>query len=85
MIERNSKIKRIKKDRIKIRTIKDFNKVLQDENYNISVVIEEEFKGEFANKFNINNNLCEEIYRTLNNGDITYKVNGIKGFIDYIE
>ena len=39
MIERNSKIKRIKKDRIKIRTIKDFNKVLQDENYNISVVI----------------------------------------------
>lgn len=85
MIERNSKIKRIKKDRIKIRTIKDFNKVLQDENYNISVVIEEEFKGEFANKFNINNNLCEEIYRTLNNGDITYKVSGIKGFIDYIE
>ena len=85
MIERNSKIKRIKKDRIKIRTIKDFNKVLQDENYNISVVIEEEFKGEFANKFNINNNLCEEIYRTLNDGNITYKVNGIKGFIDYIE
>lgn len=85
MIERNSKIKRIKKDRIKIRTIKDFNKVLQDENYNISVVIEEEFKGEFANKLNINNNLCEEIYRTLNDGNITYKVNGIKGFIDYIE
>ena len=85
MIERNSKIKRIKKDRIKIRTIKDFNKVLQDENYNISVVTEEEFKGKFANKFNINNNLCEEIYRTLNNGNITYKVNGIKGFIDYIE
>ena len=85
MIERNNKIKSIKKDRIKIRTIKDLNKVLQDENYNISVVTEEEFKGKFANKFNINNNLCEEIYRTLNNGNITYKVNGIKGFIDYIE
>lgn len=85
MIERNNKIKSIKKDRIKIRTIKDLNKVLQDENYNISVVTEEEFKGKFANKFNINNNLCEEIYRTLNNGNITYKVNGIKDFIDYIE
>ena len=85
MIERSDKVKRIKKDRIKIRTIKDFNKVLKDENYNISVVTEEDFKREVANKFNINNKLCEEIYRTLNDGNITYKVNGIKGFIDYIE
>lgn len=85
MIERSNKVKRIKKDRIKIRTIKDFNKVLKDENYNISVINEEDFKGEVANKFNINNKICEEMYRTLNKGNITYKVNGIKDFIDYIE
>ena len=85
MIERSDKVKRIKKDRVKIRTISDFNKVLKDENYNISILTEEDFKREVANKFNINNKLCEEIYRTLTNGNITYKVNGIKGFIDYIE
>ena len=44
MIERSNKVKSIKKDRIKIRTIKDFNKALKDENYNISVVNEEDFK-----------------------------------------
>ncbi|WP_297713752.1 deaminase domain-containing protein [Clostridium sp.] len=85
MIERSNKVKSIKKDRIKIRTIKDFNKALKDENYNISVVNEEDFKEEVANKFNINNKICEEMYRNLNKGNITYKVNGIKDFIDYIE
>lgn len=85
MIERSNKVKSIKRDRIKIRTIKDFNKVLQNENYNLNVVTEEDFKEEIINRFNVNNNICEEIYRTLNNENITYKVNGIKGFIDYIE
>ena len=85
MIERSNKVKSIKRDRIKIRTIKDFNKVLQNENYNLNVVTEEDFKEEIINRFNVNNNICEEIYRTLNDGNITYKVNGIKGFIDYIE
>lgn len=85
MIERNNKVKSIKKDRIKIRTIKDFIKVLQNENYNLSMVTEEDFKEEIINEFNVNNNICEEMYRTLNNGNITYKVNGVKGFIDYIE
>lgn len=85
MIKRSNKVKMVKKDRVKIRTINDFNKVLQDENYNISVLTEEDFKGEVANKFDINNKLSEEIYRILNDGNITYKVNGIKGFIDYIE
>ncbi len=85
MIKRSNKVKMVKKDRVKIRTINDFNKVLQDENYNISILTEEDFKGEVANKFDINNKLSEEIYRILNDGNITYKVNGIKGFIDYIE
>lgn len=85
MIERNNKIKNIKRDRIKIRTIEDFNKVLKNENYNVSVVTEVEFKEEIINKFNVNNKTCEEIYRTLKNGDITYKVNDCKDFIDYIE
>lgn len=85
MIERNNKVKSLKKDRIKIRTIKDFTKVLQNENYNLSIVTEESFKEEIINEFNVNNDICEKMYRTLNNGNITYKVNGVKGFIDYIE
>lgn len=85
MIERNNKVKSIKKDRIKIRTIKDFNKILKNEDYNFSVITKEEFKEEIINRFNVNNKICEEMYRTLNNGNITYKVNGVKGFIDYIE
>ena len=85
MIERNNKVKSTKKDRIKIRTIKDFIKVLQNENYNLSMVTEEAFEEEIINRFNVNNKICEEMYRTLNNGNITYKVNGVKGFIDYIE
>lgn len=85
MIERNNKVKSTKKDRIKIRTIKDFIKVLQNENYNLSMVTEEDFEEQIINEFNVNNKICEEMYRTLNNGNITYKVNGVKGFIDYIE
>lgn len=85
MIERNNKVKSTKKDRIKIRTIKDFIKVLQNENYNLSMVTEEDFEEEIINEFNVNNKICKEMYMTLNDGNITYKVNGIKDFIDYIE
>ena len=85
MIERNNKVKSTKKDRIKIRTIKDFIKVLQSENYNLSMVTEEDFEEEIINEFNVNNKICKEMYMTLNDGNITYKVNGIKDFIDYIE
>lgn len=85
MIERNNKVKSIKKDRIKIRTMKDFNKALQNENYNFNVLTEEEFKEKIINELNVNNKICEEMYSTLKNGNITYKVNGIIDFIDYIE
>ena len=85
MIERNNKVKSIKKDRIKIRNMKDFNKALQNENYNFNVLTEEEFKEKIINELNVNNKICEEMYRTLKNGNITYKVNGIIDFIDYIE
>ena len=85
MIERNNKVKSIKKDRIKIRTMKDFNKALQTENYNFNVLTEEEFKEKIINELNVNNKICEEMYRTLKKGNITYKVNGIIDFIDYIE
>ena len=55
MIERNNKIKSIKKDRIKISSIKDFNKMLQKEDYNVGLLSEIEFKKEIINEFNINN------------------------------
>ena len=85
MIKKNNKVKSIKKDRIKIRTMKDFNKTLQNENYNFNVLTEEEFKEKIINELNVNNKIYEEMYRTLEKGNITYKVNGIKDFIDYIE
>ena len=85
MIERNNKIKSIKKDRIKISSIKDFNKMLQKEDYNVGLLSEIEFKKEIINDFNINNKRYEEIYKILDKGNITYKVRGVKEFIDYIE
>ncbi|WP_294390164.1 deaminase domain-containing protein [uncultured Clostridium sp.] len=85
MIERNNKIKSIKKDRIKISSIKDFNKMLQKEDYNVGLLNEIEFKKEIINEFNINNKIYEEIYKILDKGNITYKVRGVKEFIDYIE
>ena len=85
MIERNNKIKSIKKDRIKISSIKDFNKMLQKEDYNVGLLSEIEFKKEIINEFNINNKIYEEIYKILDKGNITYKVRGVKEFIDYIE
>lgn len=85
MIERNNKIKSIKKDRIKISSIKDFNKMLQKEDYNVGLLSEIEFKKEIINDFNINNKIYEEIYKILDKGNITYKVRGVKEFIDYIE
>ena len=85
MIERNNKIKSIKKDRIKISSKKDFNKMLQKEDYNVGLLSEIEFKKEIINEFNINNKIYEEIYKILDKGNITYKVRGVKEFIDYIE
>ena len=85
MIERNNKIKSIKKDRIKISSIKDFNKMLQKEDYNVGLLSEIEFKKEIINEFNINNKIYGEIYKILDKGNITYKVRGVKEFIDYIE
>ena len=85
MIERNNKIKSIKKDRIKISSIKDFNKMLQKDDYNVGLLSEIEFKKEIINEFNINNKIYEEIYKILDKGNITYKVRGVKEFIDYIE
>lgn len=73
MIERNNKIKSIKKDRIKISSIKDFNKMLQKEDYNVGLLSEIEFKKEIINEFNINNKIYEEIYKILDKGNITYK------------
>lgn len=84
MIEKNNKVKSLKNNRIKIRTIKDFIKVLQNENYNHSVITEEDFKQEITHKFNVNNKVCEEMYMALKNEKITYKVKDIKDFIDYI-
>ena len=84
MIEKNNKVKSLKNNRIKIRTIKDFIKVLQNENYNLNIITEEDFKKEITHKFNVNNKVCEEMYRALKNEKITYKVKDIKDFIDYI-
>lgn len=56
--------------------------MLQNENYNIT---KEDLKQEIINMLNVSDSICEAIYRELNNEKITYKVNGIKDFIDYIE
>ena len=59
--------------------------MLQKEDYNVGLLSEIEFKKEIINEFNINNKIYEEIYKILDKGNITYKVRGVKEFIDYIE
>lgn len=85
MIKIKNKLKSTKKNRIKIKSLNDFNKALQIENYNFIILTKENFKKEIIYNFNISEKIVDEIYKTLESEKITYKVNGIIDFINYIE
>lgn len=76
-----------KKLRIDISTIEDFCKVLNNEGHDAEAlhnVSESYFKKKICEMLNIEENLAEQIYECIND-DISYRVDNIEGFVDYIE
>lgn len=71
MTQENRRLKRVKKQRIKISNINEFN--------------EEKFKEGLIKTFEVDSNIIDMIYKCISNGDITYRANDIRSFIDYIE
>ena len=77
-----------KKLRIDIRSLKDFGKALSNEGYNVERlddVSEDEFKKKICQILNIKENTSEQIYKCINDGDISYRADNIEDFIDYME
>ena len=81
---KNPALKISKRDRIKISNLKDFKNALKNENYNIKANDKEKFKDEVKKTFNINDIIFERLDKCLNK-DITYKVDNVEDFIDYIK
>ncbi|AYE35176.1 deaminase domain-containing protein [Clostridium septicum] len=74
-----------KKERLKINSIDEFKDALKREGYNINEIDEEKFKKKVTKTFYIDSNVTERLHRCINNSEITYRANDIRGFIDYIE
>lgn len=85
MTTRNNDIKNIKKEKIKITNIDDFKRELKKEGYYINQSNEEKFKEEIIRIFKLDKTVIEYLYKCLNDEQITYKVNDIMHFIDYIQ
>lgn len=85
MTEINTKVKKRKKELIKINNINDFNEALKNEGYKINELSEEKSKREIKKKFNLSNGVIEELYKCINDNEVTYRANNIKDLIDYIE
>ncbi|GAB6169801.1 hypothetical protein JCM1393_22610 [Clostridium carnis] len=85
MREVNMTLKKRKKERIKISNISQFKDELKREGYNISELDEEKFKEKVIKIFKVDTSVIDRLYICIKEGDITYKANNIRGFIDYIE
>ena len=57
------KVKSYKNKRVKICDIRDLNKALNKEGYNINISDYEDFKEFFVKNFNITDKLIKEIYK----------------------
>ena len=78
------KIKKRKSERIKISNIDDLKKLLKLEGYNLELLNYDEFKEDFINSFNISEEIFNKLYKSLNEGTVTYKVDDIYDLINYI-
>lgn len=74
-----------KRERIKINSIDDFKDALKKEGYDINEFDEEKFKEKITKTFQIDNSVTERLHMDIKDTDITYKVNDVKNFVDYIE
>lgn len=73
------------KKRIKIRDIEDLKKALLEKNIILQSYNELNLKEIFLKYFNIDTNVFNNIYCSIKEGLITYKVEDINDFIDYIK
>ena len=77
--------KKTSKKRIKIRDIEDLKKALLEKNIILQSYNELNLKEIFLKDFNIDTNVFNKIYCSIKEGIITYKVEDINDFIDYIK
>lgn len=77
--------KKTSKKRIKIRDIEDLKKALLEKNIILQSYNELNLKEIFLKYFNIDTNVFNKIYCSIKEGLITYKVEDINDFIDYIK
>lgn len=77
--------KKTSKKRIKIRDIEDLRKALLEKNIILQSYNELNLKEIFLKDFNIDTNVFNKIYCSIKEGLITYKVEDINDFIDYIK
>ena len=77
--------KKTSKKRIKIRDIEDLKKALLEKKIILQSYNELNLKEIFLKYFNIDTNVFNNIYCSIKEGLITYKVEDINDFIDYIK
>ena len=77
--------KKTSKKRIKIRDIEDLKKALLEKNIILQSYNELNLKEIFLKDFDIDTNVFNKIYCSIKEGLITYKVEDINDFIDYIK
>lgn len=77
-------LKERKKERIKISNLNDFIDALESEGHYINEFNKDKFITMIAEAFNVDKYIIEELCTSLNNDDITYRADNIKGLIDYI-
>lgn len=85
MTKNNMKLKKRKKERIKINNIDDFKDALKNEGYKINELDEEKFKEIITKTFNVDNSVTERLHIDINDTNITYRANDIRDFMNYIE
>ena len=87
MVKKQTKTVR-KKVRININSIDELENAMKDEGYdaesfkNLSA---ESFKRKISHIFNIRSSVIDEIYSSIIDSDITYRVDDVIDFIDYME
>lgn len=74
-----------KKLRIDICSIEEFKKASEREGYILREKEERKLKEEIQGIFDIDEKVTKKLYELLNEGEYTFRVDNIKGFIDYIE
>jgi hypothetical protein len=75
----------MKKERLKINNLNDFKDALYREGYKINGLDEEKFKEKLTKVLKIDYTVAEMMHRCIKDTDVTYRVNDIKDFIDYVK